>query len=54
MQTYTEAFANNVDPDITAHNEPSHQDLYFLPFSFEVWNDTPAEDWLHSFLQLSF
>ena len=25
-------FANNVDPDETAHNEPSHQDLPCLPF----------------------
>ena len=23
--------ANNVDPDETAHNEPSHQDLHYLP-----------------------
>ena len=26
-------FANTVDPDETAHNEPSHQDLQCLPFS---------------------
>ena len=24
-------FANTVDPDETAHNEPSHQDLQYLP-----------------------
>ena len=24
------AFANDVDPDETAHNEPSHQDLHCL------------------------
>ena len=27
-------FANSVDPDETAHNEPSHQDLHCLPFLF--------------------
>ena len=26
-------FANTVDPDETAHNEPSHLDLQFLPSS---------------------
>ena len=26
--------ANNVDPDMTAHNKPSHQDLHSLPFCF--------------------
>ena len=25
-------FANSVDPDETAHNEPSHLDLHCLPF----------------------
>ena len=24
-------FANSVDPDAVAHDEPPHQDLYFLP-----------------------
>ena len=27
-------FANTVDPDETAHNEPSHLDLQCLPSSF--------------------
>ena len=27
--------SNSEDPDETAHNEPSHQDLYCLPFSFD-------------------
>ena len=27
-------FANSVDPDETAQNEPSHRDLYCLPFCF--------------------
>ena len=26
-------FANTVDPDETAHNEPSHLDLQCLPYS---------------------
>ena len=30
-------FANSVDPDETAHNEPSHQDLHCLPFCFDFW-----------------
>ena len=29
-------FANSVDPDETAHNEPSHQDLRFLTFSLST------------------
>ena len=28
----TATFANNVDPDEMAHDEPSHQDLHCLPF----------------------
>ena len=28
-------FANSVDPDETAQDEPSHQDLHRLPFSFD-------------------
>ena len=27
--------ANDVDPDETAHNEPSHQDPHCLQFCFE-------------------
>ena len=27
-------FANSVDPDEMAHNEPSHLDLHCLPFCF--------------------
>ena len=26
-------FANRVDPDEVAHNEPPHQDLHYLPSS---------------------
>ena len=32
----TIAFANSVDPDETAHNEPSHQDLRCLTFSLST------------------
>ena len=28
-------FANSLDPDETAHLEPSHQDLHYLPFCFD-------------------
>ena len=31
-------FANIVDPDETAQNEPSHQDLQCLPFFFVFFN----------------
>ena len=30
------AFASSVDPDETAHNEPSHQDLRCLTFSLSA------------------
>ena len=44
LQTKTDAFANSVDPDETACNEPSHQDLHCLPFCFLVF-------YLHPHLQ---
>ena len=31
-------FANTVDPDETAHNEPSHLDLQCLPSSPLIFN----------------
>ena len=34
LQTNTDTFANSADPDETAHNETSHQDLYCLPFCY--------------------
>ena len=34
LQTNRDTFANNVDPDGTAHNQPSHLDLHCLPFCF--------------------
>ena len=30
LKTKADTYANSVDPDETAHNEPSHQDLYCL------------------------
>ena len=36
LQTKPDTCANIVDPDETAHNKPSHQDLYSLPFCFET------------------
>ena len=33
--TKTSTFANSVDPDKMAHNEPSHQDLHCFPFYFD-------------------
>ena len=35
------AFANSVDPDETALNEPSHQDLHCLPFCYYLLTETP-------------
>ena len=32
LQTVTDTFANSVDPDETAHNEPSHQHLHCILF----------------------
>ena len=37
LQTKAYAVAKSVDPDETAHNEPSHQDLHCLPFCFVFW-----------------
>ena len=34
QQTKTDTCANSVDPDETARNGPSHQDLHYLPFGF--------------------
>ena len=31
VDQYKNTYANSVDPDETAHNEPSHQDLHYLP-----------------------
>ena len=33
------AFANSIDPDEMAHNEPSHQDLHCLPFCFDFMTE---------------
>ena len=40
MQTKTDICANSIDPDETAHNEPSHQDLHFLSFCFSFLTET--------------
>ena len=32
LQINMDIFANSVDPDERARNEPSHQDLHYLPF----------------------
>ena len=34
-------FANRIEPDETAHNEPSHQDLHCLPFCNNFLTETP-------------
>ena len=42
MQTKTYTFANSTDLLETARNEPSHQDLHYLPFFLLlILNDTP-------------
>ena len=33
--TVTDTYANSVDPDEMAHNEPSHQDPHCLQFYFD-------------------
>ena len=35
MYNSTDTYANSIDPDEMAHNEPSHQDLHCLPFCFD-------------------
>ena len=37
MQTKPDAFANSVDPDEMARNEPSNQDLHSLSACFDFW-----------------
>ena len=34
LQTNTDKFENSTDPDETAHNGPSHQDLHYLPLFY--------------------
>ncbi len=34
-------FENSADPDDTARNEPSHQDLHCLLISFQIWKTYP-------------
>ena len=34
LQTDTNTYANSVDPDEMAHNEPSHLDLHYLLFCY--------------------
>ena len=36
LQTKTNTCGNSVDPDDTARNEPSHQDLHCLPSLFAI------------------
>ena len=38
LKTTIAKFSNTVDPDETAHNESSHQDLVFLPCSLRFFN----------------
>ena len=40
-QTNTYTFVNSVDPDETARNEPSHQELHCLPLYFGFWLAPP-------------
>ena len=36
-QNKTDTCVNNVNPDETARNESSHQDLHYLPFFFYIF-----------------
>ena len=42
LQTRTDTFANSLDPNETARNEPSHPDLHSLPFCFGFCAYTPT------------
>ena len=44
LQTITNTCANSVDPDETAHKEPSHLDLYCLPFCTWFMSYTPIRN----------
>ena len=39
--TFTNTYANSVDPDEKARNEPSHKDLQCLPFCSRFLTDMP-------------
>ena len=41
MHVRTDTCANSVDPDEMARDEPSHQDLYCLPFCFDFRQNKP-------------
>ena len=41
LQTSTHTSANSADPDETARNEPSHQDLHCFPFWYWFLTETP-------------
>ena len=40
-----QVFANSIDPDETAHNEPSHLDLRCLTFTRDVRNESLISIW---------
>ena len=42
LQTEPGIIANSVDPGGTAHYEPSHQNLHYLPFNFHFLTGTPT------------
>ena len=42
LNTKTDALSNSVDPDETAHNEPSHLDIHCLPM-FLIYNCHPFD-----------
>ena len=43
QQTKTDTRAISADPDKTARDEPSHQDLHCLPFCFRFSRNEPSD-----------
>ena len=44
LQTNMKIFAKSVDPDQTAHNELSQEDLHCLPFCNYFLSETPIQN----------
>ena len=41
LQTSSDTFANSADPDETARDEPSYQDIHDIPFCLIFFTETP-------------
>ena len=47
-------FANSVDPDEVAHNEPPHLDLHCLPSSLSIFNAGSDGTFFSNFADVNF